>query len=153
MRVDQSKAGSHSHPSALRPNSLSFGRQGEAGGFKGMETSNKNRMDRFGFLSNQHRFYTCLYLPGCPCKHPFVGGLTRLDRLSPTEPLKLGAPPKKEQTKNSVTEYYLVTETERIFGFEILQHWQFVVSIEPKSPTPPTAIVSSCAHNSSIMYI
>lgn len=76
-----------------------------------------------------------------------------MDRLSPTEPLKLGAPPKKEQTKNSVTEYYLVTETERIFGFEILQHWQFVVSIEPKSPTPPTAIVSSCAHNSSIMYI
>lgn len=32
MRVDQSKAGS----------------QGEAEGFKGMETSNKNRMDRFG---------------------------------------------------------------------------------------------------------
>lgn len=83
MRVDQSKAGSRSNPSALRPNSLSFGGQGDAEGFNGMETSNKNRMDRFGLLSNQQVLYMPVFT-GLPVQTSVWGRADALG-LSHTE--------------------------------------------------------------------
>lgn len=106
----------------LAPNSLGFGRQGEAEGLKGMETSNKNRMDRFGvFQTSTGSIHAYIYQAARANIRLWEGwrAWTVAHRMNRKN---WELPPKKEQTKNGVTEHYLVTETDRILGFKILQH-------------------------------
>lgn len=143
MRADQSKAGSHSHPSALRPQTPSV-----------YNTDQGKQRDLRGWTHQTRTGWTALgsFQTSTGSIHAYIYQAARANiRLwdgwrawTASRTVKTGSSPqKKEQTKNCVTEHYLVIKTDKILGFKILQHWQFVVS-KPKSPTPPTPIV--CPH-------